>query len=106
MKNRSSRKAIIDAVLKIAKIIKKLTTLNQHSKKSTGDVPVPPPMRTLASYVSGFNSSSMKVRRVTKSSCKHHQYGSLLSNNHDRRQYYTKRRQMKYDHHEYSASDC
>jgi hypothetical protein len=74
-----TEKAIIDALLKISEIVKKtqlsrqshvLTYRNQHGKKpvSDGDTrhyendyhaicngPVPPPMRTLDSYVSGFN---------------------------------------------------
>ncbi len=60
-----TEKAIIDALLKISEIIKKT---NSYSKKATGDgdkkqqhkyetyhTPIPPPMRTLESYVSGFN---------------------------------------------------
>ncbi|CAF0987637.1 unnamed protein product [Rotaria sp. Silwood1] len=67
-----TEKAIIDALLKISEIIKKTTNIKQFSKKTTGDGdkrpqryeydyeqiydgPIPPSMRTLESYVSGFN---------------------------------------------------
>ncbi|CAF1100717.1 unnamed protein product [Rotaria sordida] len=67
-----TEKAIIDALLKISEIIKKTTNINQFSKKTTGDGdkkqqrykydyaeihdgPIPPPMRTFESYISGFN---------------------------------------------------
>jgi hypothetical protein len=60
-----TEKAIIDALLKISEIIKKTTNINSYSKKTTGDgdkqqrhIPIPPPMRTLESYVSGFNQQS------------------------------------------------
>ena len=71
-------KAIIDALLKISEIVQKTETNRQYaktkkrSKRTVGDgdfnelvcenehqqVPVPPPMRTLESYVSGFNQNS------------------------------------------------
>lgn len=71
-------KAIIDALLKISEIVQKTETNRQYaktkkpSKRTVGDgdfselvcenehqqVPLPPPMRTLESYVSGFNQNS------------------------------------------------
>ena len=75
--NYRSEKAIIDALLKISEIVQKTETnrqyhqTNKRSKKTVGDgdyneptdehqqqVPMPPPMRTLESYVSGFNQNS------------------------------------------------
>jgi hypothetical protein len=75
-----TEKAIIDALLKISEIIQKTETnrksinANKCSKKTVGDgdynefyddneqqqVPTPPPMRTLDSYVSGFNQYSLQ----------------------------------------------
>jgi hypothetical protein len=79
---RRTEKAIIDALLKISEIVQKTeasrqrqksTDTNKLSKKTVGDgdynelyddeqqqqqVPVPPVMRTLDSYVSGFNEPS------------------------------------------------
>jgi len=86
MKNVSSieryqtEKAIIDALLKISEIIQKTTNTNQqYSKKISGDgdkkqqrneydyhVPIPPPMRTLESYISGFNK---KYAIMSSSNC-------------------------------------
>jgi hypothetical protein len=76
---RGTEKAIIDALLKISEIVQKteasrerqkLINSTKHSKKTDGDgdyddnaqekVPVPPPMRTLESYVSGFNQQSLQ----------------------------------------------
>ncbi|UJR33069.1 hypothetical protein I4U23_020528 [Adineta vaga] len=74
-----TEKTIIDALLKISEIVQKTETsrqtknVNKNSKKAIGDgdykglynnekedqqVPVPPPMRTLDSYVSEFNQPS------------------------------------------------
>lgn len=77
MQDYRSEKAIIDALLKISEIVQKTETNRQYqqthkrSKKTVGDgdynesmdeqqqqVPIPPPMRTLESYVSGFNQNS------------------------------------------------
>jgi hypothetical protein len=79
-----TEKAIIDALLKISEIVRKTETHRQHqksnhtnkrSKKTVGDgdyndlyadhgqhqqVPMPPPMRTLDSYVSGLNQRSLQ----------------------------------------------
>ena len=81
--HRRTEKAIIDALLKISEIVqktessrlsKKSTNPNKHSKKTIGDgdynqlhvnvqqqqVPIPPPMRTLDTYVSGFNQQLLQ----------------------------------------------
>ncbi len=78
-----TEKAIIDALLKISEIVQKTEASRQRqksintntcSKKTVGDgdynelyddneqqkVPVPPPMRTLDSYISGFNQQSLQ----------------------------------------------
>jgi hypothetical protein len=78
--NYQTEKAIIDALLKISEIVQK-TEVNRHhqkykrSKRTVGDgdcndfyadheqhqeVPMPPPMRTLDSYVSGLNQRSLQ----------------------------------------------
>lgn len=67
-----TEKAIIDALLKISEIVQK-TEINRNkpSKKTIGDgdfkefnnnqqVPIPPPMRTLDSYVTSFNQQSLQ----------------------------------------------
>ncbi|CAF0745881.1 unnamed protein product [Rotaria sp. Silwood1] len=79
IQRRRTEKAIIDALLKISEIVQKTETgrQRQKSKKIIGDgdyndlhnddagddeqqqVPVPPSMRTLDSYVSGFNQQSI-----------------------------------------------
>jgi hypothetical protein len=81
---RETERAIIDALLKISEIVQKTETSRQHqtsthtnkcSKKTVGDgdyndfyddneqqrVPIPPPMRTLDSYLSGFNQQSLQI---------------------------------------------
>ena len=84
-------KAIVDAVLKISEIIKKITTNKQHSQQSIGDgdrrehsgssqVPIPPSMRTLESYVSSFS----KQQVLSSSNCNRapvsfHPYGNISS---------------------------
>jgi hypothetical protein len=94
-----TEKAIIDALLKISEIIKKTKNTNQHSKKTTGDgdkkqqrneyddaeihhVPIPPPMRTLESYVSSFNKqyamSSSNCNRAPILLLNSRPYGNLL----------------------------
>jgi len=94
-----TEKAIIDALLKISEIIKKTRNTNQHSKKRTGDgdkkqqrneynyaeiydVPIPPPMRTLESYVSSFNKqygmSSSNCNRAPILLLNSRPYGNLL----------------------------
>lgn len=63
---RRTERAMIDALLKISEIIKKTEKNRNASKKPIGDgdyssstrVPVPPPMRTLDSYVSTLNQQS------------------------------------------------
>jgi hypothetical protein len=74
-----TEKAIINALLKISEIVQKTeasrrsSNVSKHSKKTIGDgdynqshdndqqqVPIPPPMRTLDSYVSGFNQQSLQ----------------------------------------------
>jgi hypothetical protein len=141
-----TEKGIIDALLKISEIIKKTTHTDQQFKKTTGDgdkkhqneyaydeicnVPIPPPMRTLESYVSGFNKqyySTAKNRRISHDYCAressykrpHYDTSSSLSENHHRKKssrYYAKesnKRQgtkcqcrIAYDNNEYSTSDC
>ena len=119
-----SEKAIIDALLKISEIIKKTTTTTSHSDKKQSRheynyTPIPPPMRTLESYVSGFNQhySSSSQRPVN---CNRAPMVLWNDNNHYRkkssRKYQSfdshKRRRMKCDcqsryyDDEYSASDC
>ncbi|CAF2092046.1 unnamed protein product [Rotaria magnacalcarata] len=79
VQRRRTEKAIIDALLKISEIVQKTETnrnrqkllnTHQHSKKTIGDgdynefddeqqkVPVPPSIRKIDSYVSGFNHES------------------------------------------------
>jgi hypothetical protein len=71
-----TEKAIIDALLKISEIVQKTEVNRQHqkykrSKKTIGDgdyndlyvdheVPMPPPMRTLDSFVSDLNQRSLQ----------------------------------------------
>ncbi len=73
-----TEKAIIDALLKISEIVKKTEANRQHqklinTKKTVGDgdynelyndnqqqVPLPPAMRTLDSYISCFNQQSLQ----------------------------------------------
>jgi hypothetical protein len=84
--HRHTEKAIIDALLKISEIVQKTevsrqsTSSQQRSKKTVGDgdcqdlhhvdghnqqVPVPPPMRTLDSYVSEFNQQASNCNQVS-----------------------------------------
>lgn len=68
-----TEKTIVDAVLKISNIIKKITRTDQYSKQSISNehrirdcqVPIPPPMRTLESYVSSFNKQYV----ISSSNC-------------------------------------
>jgi len=85
IQNHQTEKAIIDALLKISEIVQKTEAsrqgqksinTNKCSKKTVGDgdynelyndnqqqqqqVPLPPPMRTFDSYVSGFNQKSLQ----------------------------------------------
>lgn len=86
-----SEKAIVDAVLKISDIIKKITRTHQPCKQSIGDgdlthynrnsqVPIPPPMRTLESYASSFSKqyaiSSSNCNRAPIFLWKSHPYGN------------------------------
>ena len=89
--NRPTEKDVIDALLKISKIIQKSETLRQRdqstntnelSKKPLGEgdwnetceeyeqqqVPVPPPMRTMDSCVSGFNQRASNCNRTATGS--------------------------------------
>ena len=91
-----SEKTIVDAVLKISNIIKKITRTNQPSKQSISDgdlthynqdsqVPIPPPMRTIESYASSFSKqyaiSSSNCNRAPIFLWKSHPYGSLSYSN-------------------------
>jgi hypothetical protein len=82
IQNHQTEKAIIDALLKISEIVQKTEASRQGQKsintnkclkKTVGDgdynelyndnqqqVPLPPPMRTFDSYVSGFNQKSLQ----------------------------------------------
>ena len=81
VQRRRTEKDIIDALLKISEIIQKTETsrnrqkllnAHQHSKKTIGDgdynefddeqqkVPIPPSIRRIDSYVSGFNHESLE----------------------------------------------
>ena len=85
-----SEKTIIDALLKISQVVQKIEAsrkrpnsayASKHSRSSAGDgdytpmlnnnqqehVPVPPSMRTLDSYISGFNHQSIQQ----PSNCNH-----------------------------------
>ena len=85
MEDYQSEKAIIDALLKISEIVQKTEAnrrhqKHKHSKKTVGDgdcnafyvdheqhqeVPMPPPMRTLDSYVSGLNQQSSNCNQTS-----------------------------------------
>ena len=82
--HRPTEKEVIDALLKISEIVQKTeanrqcdksTNTNKFWKQTVGDgdynnfdeeneqqeVPIPPPMRTLDSYVSGFNQQPLQA---------------------------------------------
>ncbi|CAF3533956.1 unnamed protein product [Adineta steineri] len=86
VQHHQTEKAIIDALLKISEIVQKTESSRQRQKSTNkrsknlvgeGDynelydneqqqqVPVPPPMRTFDSYISGFNQQSLR----TSSNC-------------------------------------
>ncbi|CAF3640799.1 unnamed protein product [Adineta steineri] len=83
VQHHQTERGIIDALLKISEIVQKTESSRQHQKSTNkrsknlvgeGDynelyddneqqqqVPVPPPMRTFDSYVSGFNQQSLRT---------------------------------------------
>ncbi|CAF2407951.1 unnamed protein product [Rotaria sp. Silwood2] len=98
---RRTEKAIIDALLKISEIVQKTETSRQRqkSKKTIGDgdcsevhndgdeeqqqqqqqVPVPPSMRTIDSYVSGFNQQSIEKSSYSNQTSIHKPKQHILS---------------------------
>ncbi|CAF4185969.1 unnamed protein product [Rotaria sp. Silwood2] len=110
-----TEKAIIDALLKISDIIKKTTNINQFSKKTTGDgdkrqkryeydyeqiydEPIPSPMRTLESYVSGFNQQNAMSSSHRPSNFNRAPMLLWNSQSHDKQCYSISRKRISHDH--------